>query len=141
MAKFAKAEIRLKWTEILCRFWISKICFWQTLPKMAIQETSGQGSDFYLVKVKKNATFQTFFFKVRSLNVKILALRGWFRQNAFRLALVRVQSTQKCQKPILGFWRVLVTVPCMAFVKPILVLFYLLFCSAICYAFCKISRR
>ena len=112
IAKFAKAKIRLKWTEILCSFWISKVCFWQTLQFFAIQETSGQGSDFYFVKVKKNVDFQTFFFKVRSENVKILALRDWFRQNAFRLALVRIQSTQKFQKTILGFWRVLVTVPC-----------------------------
>ena len=64
IAKFAKTKIRLKWTEILCRFWFSKVCFWQTLQFFAIQKTSGQGSDIYLVTVKKDAESQTFFFKV-----------------------------------------------------------------------------
>ena len=117
IAKFAKAKIRLKWTEILCRFWISKVCFWQTLQFFAIQETSGQGSDFYLVKVKKNACFQTSSFKPWSENVKILALRGWFGQNAFRLALVRVQNSQKWEKVNFSFWRVLVTVQGKIFPK------------------------
>ena len=31
--------------------------------------------------------------------------------------------------------------PCMALVKPILVLFYLLFCRAIFYAFCKLGNK
>jgi len=57
----------------------------------AIQETSGQGSEFHLVKVKKNAESQTFFFKVRAEKCKILAFLGRFGQNPLKLALVRLQ--------------------------------------------------
>ena len=90
MAKFAKAKIRLIWSDFLCRFWISLVCFWQTLPKMAIQEISGQGTDFYLVKVKENRDFSKKVLDMRSQNWKIRALRDWIDQNPLRLALVRV---------------------------------------------------
>ena len=57
---------------------------------MAIQEISGQGTDFHLVKVKKNRDFPKKVLDMRSQNWKIRALRDWIDQNPLRLALVRV---------------------------------------------------